>query len=133
MARNLDTLRKQYNSAAAPSGRGPMAATNNFKGKPKHSRQTVSRILGYVSRYKGRLVLVFLCMLLSTAASLAGSYVLRPVINNIADASTSAADRVSYLAMMLGVLAAIYIVAVVGSWLQSKLMIGVSRNAIQQI
>ena len=133
MARNLDTLRKQYNTAAAPSGRGPMAATNNFKGKPKHSRQTVSRILGYVSRYKGRLVLVFLCMLLSTAASLAGSYVLRPVINNIADASTSAADRVSYLAMMLGVLAAIYIVAVVGSWLQSKLMIGVSRNAIQQI
>ena len=137
MARSLETLRKQYNSAAGKAGgapgRGPMAATNSFKGKPKNSRKTVARILGYVSQYKGRLVLVFLCMLLSTAASLAGGYVLRPVINQIADASTSAPDRVRYLATMLGVLAGIYIVGVAGTWLQSKLMIGVSRNAIQQI
>ena len=137
MARNLETLQKQYNSAVSTrgmgGGRGPMAATNNFKGKPAHSRQTIGRILSYVGKYKFRLVLVVLCMLLSTGATLAGSYVLRPVINRIADASTSAADRVAYLAMMLGVLAAIYIVAVAGTWLQSKLMIGVSRSAIQQI
>ncbi|MBR1820767.1 MAG: ABC transporter ATP-binding protein [Clostridia bacterium] len=140
MARTLETLQKQYNSAAAGNGRigggpggGRMAATNSFKGRPAHSRETVGRILGYVGKYKYRLVLVFLCMLLSTGASLAGSYVLRPVINHIADAATPAGDRVAYLAMMLGALAAIYIVAVVSSWLQSKLMIGVSRNAIQQI
>ncbi len=133
MARTLETLQKEYNSAAAPTGRGPMAATNNFKGKPAHSRATIGRILSYVSKYKYRLVLVVLCMLMSTGASLAGGYVLRPVINRIADASVPAADRVAYLATMLGVLAAIYIVAVVGTWLQSKLMIGVSRSAIQQI
>ncbi|MDO4865045.1 MAG: ABC transporter ATP-binding protein [Clostridia bacterium] len=133
MARTLEQLQKQYNSAAAPSGRGPMAATNNFKGKPKHSRETVGRILGYISQYKFRLVLVFLCMLMSTAASLAGGYVLRPVINNIANAETPAADRVAYLAMMIGVMVGIYLVAVLGTWLQSKLMIGVSRSAIQSI
>ena len=133
MARSLETLRKQYSRAAEPSGRGPMAATNNFQGKPAHSRATIGRILSYVAQYKGRLVLVFLCMLLSTAASLAGGYVLRPVINHIADAATPAAERVSYLAMMLGALAAIYIIGVVGTWTQSRLMIGVSRNAIQQI
>ncbi len=133
MARSLETLRKQYSRAVAPSGRGPMAATNNFKGKPAHSRATVRRILSYVAQYKGRLALVFLCMLLSTASSLAGGYVLRPVINHIAEAATPAADRVRYLAVMLGVLAGIYIVGVCGTWMQSKLMIGVSRNAIQQI
>ena len=133
MARTLEQLQKQYNSAAAPSGRGPMAATNNFKGKPKHSRETVGRILGYISQYKFRLVLVFLCMLMSTAASLAGGYVLRPVINNIANAETPAADRVAYLAMMIGVMVGIYLVAVLGTWLQSKLMIGISRSAIQSI
>ena len=133
MARSIETLRKQYNTAAAPSGRGPMAATNAFKGKPKHSKETIARIFSYVGKYRYRLVLVVLCMILSTGASLAGGYVLRPVINHIADAATSAGDRVRYLATMLGVLAGIYVVGVVGSWLQSKLMIGVSRNAIQQI
>ena len=133
MARKLETLQKQYNRAVAPSGRGPMAATNNFKGKPKHSRATVGRILSYVGKYRHRLVLVALCMLLSTGASLAGGYVLRPVINRIADAATPAAERLSYLATMLGVLAGIYIVGVVSSWLQGRLMIGVSRNAIQAI
>ena len=133
MARSLEKLQKQYSRTVAPTGGGRMAATNNFKGKPAHSRATVGRILSYVGQYKHRLVLVVLCMLLSTGASLAGSYVLRPVINRIADTSTSAADRLAYLAMMLGVMAGIYIVAVLGTWLQSKLMIGVSRNAIQRI
>ena len=133
MARNLETLQKQYNSTAAASNRGPMAATNNFKGKPAHSRDTIRRILSYVGKYKFRLVLVVLCMLLSTGASLAGGYVLRPVINRIADASTSAADRLAYLGLMLGVMAGIYLLAVFGQWMQAKLMIGVSRNAIQSI
>lgn len=133
MARNLETLQKQYNSTAAASTRGPMAATNNFKGKPAHTRDTIKRILSYVGKYKFRLVLVVLCMLLSTGASLAAGYVLRPVINHIADPSTSAADRVAYLAMMLGVMAGIYLIAVFGQLMQSKLMIGVSRNAIQEI
>jgi ATP-binding cassette subfamily B protein len=83
MARNLETLQKQYNSTAAANTRGPMAATNNFKGKPAHSRDTVRRILTYVGKYKFRLVLVVLCMLLSTGASLAAGYVLRPVINRM--------------------------------------------------
>jgi len=133
MARTLETLQKQYSRAAAPSSRGPMAATNNFKGKPTHSRATIGRILSYVGRYKYRLVLVVLCMLLATGASLAGGYVLRPVINRIADASTSAGDRLAYLATMLGVMAGIYVIAVLGTLMQSKLMIGVSRNAIQSI
>ena len=133
MARSLEKLQKQYSRAAAPSGRGPMAATNNFKGKPADTRATIGRILSYVGKFKHRLVLVVLCMLLSTGASLAGGYVLRPVINHIADASTSGADRLAYLGLMLGVMAGIYLLAVFGQWMQAKLMIGVSRNAIQGI
>ena len=133
MARNLETLQKQYSRAVAATTRGPMAATNNFKGKPAHSRQTIARILSYVGKYRYRLVLVALCMLLSTGASLAAGYVLRPVINRIADAATPAGERLAYLGMMLGVMAGIYLIAVFGQLMQSKLMIGVSRNAIQNI
>ena len=66
---------------------------------------TLRRIFSYVAEFKGRIALVLCCMLLSTAASLAGSYVLRPVINRIADAAVPAAERLAYLGMMLGVMA----------------------------
>ena len=92
MARSLEKLQKEYNSTAAASHRGPMAATNNFKGKPANMRGTLKRIFSYVGVYKKRLALVLLCMVLSTGASLAGSYLLRPIINRIADDGTQAVE-----------------------------------------
>ena len=141
MARNLEALQKEYNTAAAAgsiaSGRGPggggrMNATNVMV-KPKKAGDTIRRILSYVAEFKRRLALVFCCMLLSTAASLAGSYVLRPVINGIADASVPAEQRIRHLAVMLCVMIGIYLVAVLGTFVQARLMIGVSRSALQRI
>ena len=151
MARSLENLQKQYNSAASAgpmgggpgpgrgpgrgpgSGRGPMAATNSFQGKPADTKGTIARIFSYVGKYWKRLILVFLCMLLSTGGSLAGGYLLRPIVNHIADAATPAAERVAYLAGMLGVLVGVYLIGIGGTYLQSRLMIGVSRTAIQNI
>lgn len=133
MARQLETLQKQYNSKVESGGRGPMAATNSFKGKPKNSKATVKRILSYLGSSKHLLILVYLFMLLSTITTLASSYVLRPVINGIADSSTPAEQRLSYLAHMLILLIVIYLVTVIFTWLRSKLMIGISRTAIQNI
>ncbi len=91
MARNLEKLKKQYNSIAPDKkggmgggpggprgGHGPRA-----KGKPKNTGKTISRLFGYVGKYKLRLVLVLISMLVSTAASLCGSYLLAPIIDNI--------------------------------------------------
>ena len=154
MARSLENLQKQYNSAASSTmgrgpggpggpgrgpGRGPgggggrMSATNGFKGKPANTKATILRIFSYVARYWKRLILVFMCMILSTAATLAGSYMLRPIINHIAEAGIPAAERVAYLGGMLGVLAGVYAVGILGTYLQSRLMIGISRTAIMNI
>ncbi len=87
MARNLETLRKQYNSIShgtslrggGPGGRhGP-----RVKGKPKNTARTVKRLLSYVGRHKFKLALVFLCMVLTTVSSLVGGYLLVPIINRI--------------------------------------------------
>ena len=133
MARTLETLQKQYSRAAASTGRGPMAATNSFKGKPANMGPTLKRIFAYVAKYWKRLILVALCMVLSTGGTLAGSYLLRPIINHIADVSVPAAERVAYLARMLAVLAGVYVIGIAGQYLQARLMIGVSRTAIQNI
>lgn len=92
MARNLEKLQKQYNSIAPSKNGGPMGhgpggpgahGGKRGGGKPKNTRDTVSRLLKYVGKYKLRLVCVLLCMLLSTAAALYGSYLLAPIIDNI--------------------------------------------------
>lgn len=88
MARSLDELRKRYNSTSHGTslrgggpGRGPGPRA---KGKPKNIGKTVSRLLSYVGRYKGRLILVFICMILTTVSSLFGGYLTVPIINRIA-------------------------------------------------
>ena len=93
MARSLTELQKQYNTSAAPQkggmpmgprGGGPGGHDRGMaKGKPKDAKNTVKRLFAYVGKYKGRLVGVLFCMLLSSVAGLVGSFMLAPIINKI--------------------------------------------------
>lgn len=142
MARSLEELSRQYKSSTPASSprRGPVGGGHG-KGpnltmgmrKPTDTKAVVGRILNYIGKYKKRLILVLICMLLTTCASLTGSLLLRPIINNIADASTSAGARVAYLLKMLCVLAGVYLISVGGTYLQHRLMIGVSQTAVERI
>lgn len=83
MARNLEDLKKQYNSVShgmSLRGRGP---GGRAKGAPKNMGNTIKRLLGYVGKYKGRLILVLICMLLTTISSLCAGYLIAPIINRI--------------------------------------------------
>lgn len=96
MARTLEQLQKQYNSTASEKGPhrgpggGPHGGRGRMGGKPKNAKATVRRLLSYVGRYKGRLVLVLFCMLLNTVTALCGSYLLAPIINRLASVVTGA-------------------------------------------
>ena len=87
MARNLDELKKQYNSVShgvSLRGGGPGNKHGvKGKGKPKNMGKTVSRILSYVGKYKLRLFFVFLCMLMTTVSSLCAGYLIAPIINRL--------------------------------------------------
>ena len=144
--RTLADLQRQYSKAASTQqsggmggpgpGRGPGGGPRrgaHAKGKPKNTAHTVKRLWHYLSNYKWRLVMVIFCMLFSTFTALAGSYMLRPIINNIAAAGTPAAERVSYLAMILIVLACIYAVGVLSNYLQGRLMLSISQNAVEKL
>ena len=106
MARSLEVLQKQYNSAShGESLRGGMGGGprgRHAKGKPKNLGKTVSRILSYVGKYKLRLIFVFLCMAITTISSLLGGYMIAPIINRItlvvnpeADIEPSAIERIA--------------------------------------
>ena len=141
MARNIEQLRARYNSTApdkkgfamGPGPRGPRDGARGAVGKPKNTMATVKRILGYISQYRVQLVLVLICMVCSTGTSLCGSYMLRGIINNVADAATPAADRLIYLVQILLVLVGVYLCGVILTFIQSRLMMKISQTAIERI
>ncbi len=129
-------------------------------GKPKSSFGTIKRLLKYLSVYKLRFVFVFMCLITTTVTNLIGSYMLAPIldkvagekanktnfgdklINALADilkpivsllAGEGASETISYVLTALVILAIIYLVAIVCTYLQQKLLIGISRSAIQRI
>ena len=134
--RTLENLKARYGGSFDPTKEGPRRGPGpgglSF-GKPQNGGEVFRRLMGYIGRYWKRLIAVLLCMLFSTASSLVASYLLRPVINRIADGATPAADRVAYLLTMIGVFALVYVVGVVSTYFQQRLMIGVSQNAIEKI
>ena len=162
-ARSLEELQKRYSSlgkipkeghGGGPKGRGGPRP----KGKPKDSRATARRLIGYIGAYRFRLIFVFLCMLCSTLTSMAGTYLLRDVYNVLtlpkdgevsahtesillqifmpdlaANATPTVEQRIGCLAIILGVLGAIYAVGIISNYLQGRLMIAVSQNAVEKI
>ncbi len=178
MARSLSELQKQYNTAASPAkggmpmgprGGGPGGPRGMGKGKPKNAKNTIKRLFSYVGKYKGRLVAVLFCMLLSAVAGLIGSFMLAPIINKITICVTggtgeglsfmerlsdnvisAAVDRFGglldgvidgnrfggimiYIFVALVILIGVYIVEVITSYLQSRLMMTVSQGSLEAI
>ena len=158
-ARSLEELQKRYAAKGkAPGGRGPGGPGPRHgphmqgKGKPKNSRATIRRLAGYIAAYRVRLILVLVCMLCSTLTSMLGGYLLRDVINVLSTGGGAGpsksillnlfakellnkpeVNRLDCLAFILVVLAVIYAVGVVSSYLQGRLMMTVSQNAVEKL
>ncbi len=137
MKRSLEELQKRYARAVSgKSGRGPGPGGRGApgaKGKPKNAKKTIARLLKYIAAYKLELFVVFFCMIVSTLTSLAGSYLMRPVINNVADSSVPAEERIAALFQTLVILAIVYAVGIVTTYLQGRIMLRVSQNAIEKL
>lgn len=158
MARNLEKLKAQYTAVSHGTslrGHGP-GAGRGAKGKPKNMSKTIKRLLSYVGNYKYLLILVAFCMIISTVTSLIGSYMLAPIINRItlevspdANISMSKMERIAdnvitrlvgdngsiavYIIMALCVLGFVYVIGVVATYLQARIMLSVSQNSVEKI
>ncbi len=111
--RTLEELHKQYYSSSKAQqkgpmmgppgrgpggpGRGPMAG--RMGGKPKNTKQTVTRLLAYFKPHIPKLIVVLLCMLFSAVTSLIGSFTLLPIINRIGQVPTEAKDGIMAVKM----------------------------------
>ena len=69
------------NNTKRGPGHGPGGPRGGFR-KPKDLRGTLSKLMGYLGRYKALLVIVVILLFISAACSVAGSYLIKPLIND---------------------------------------------------
>ena len=141
----LERLEKKYgrkNPAGPENGKGPGTAGPGPGGpgpkgrgagmpmaKPQNAGKTIGRLFSYIGEDKWKLVIFIFCIIFYTVANLAGSYLLRPIINNLVSAEGSRTTLFHSLLLM----GCIYAVGIVAQYLQSRIMISVSQNALQKL
>ncbi|MBQ7360112.1 MAG: ABC transporter ATP-binding protein [Lachnospiraceae bacterium] len=109
-------------------GKGPGGPGRMPGGKPKNTSQTIGRLFGYIKGDVLKIVVALVCVIINTIATLAGSYMLRPIINGITEGK-----GVAVLAQGLLTMLAIYMLAVAAQYIQQRLMIGVSQKALKNL
>ncbi len=100
----------------------------------KNPKQTLFRLLGYMKKYTGILVIVLVCIFLTSIAQTMGSRSLGTLVDDyilpmVADGSTDFAPVAQFLLKI----AAIFAVGVVSSFLYNYLMVGVSQGTQKAI
>lgn len=123
-----------------PGGRHARA----MGGKPKETKQTIKRLLGYLGKDKKHVIIALVCVVISSLSTLAGSYMLSPIINGITEtydkASKAAGDAgviinegLKTLGLGILLMLAIYGIGVLSMYLQQRIMIGVSQRALKTL
>jgi ATP-binding cassette subfamily B protein len=96
--------------------------------KPKNSKQVILRLWKYLIREKSLLFFIVILLLINTGATLAGSYLLRPIINNYI-----LPHNIPGLIRMILLLLSIYIVGSLAAIWQNRMMISVAQKTVSTI
>ncbi len=106
-------------------------------GKPKNVKKTIGRLIAYMGKFKALWFVVFLCVIINSGASLIGTYLIKPAINNYIIPMTKAAmagesiapQMADFARLLIGVLV-LFLVGVLASWCNQRLMLYISTNLL---
>lgn len=144
MEKRYERLVQKYHGANTEKQKSEMKVTPGadrgramtMTGKPKNLKKTITRLANYLVYQKTLLIVAICCALVNTGTTLAGSYLLRPIINTFIyyDAGeTDLTGRLEGLSGALILLAIIYLVSVLTQWVQQRLMLNVSQRSLKQL
>lgn len=107
-------------------GRGPHDAV--YVVKPKDAKNTLKRLWWYLSEHKIRLFLVFFLVVITSMLTLMGPYLIGKAIDNYI-----IPRDFNGLFRLLMLMAAIYILMSLSTWLQTRTMINVAQLTIRNM
>ena len=111
-----------------PGGHGPGRPPRGGFQKPKNLRGTLGKLMRYLGRYKAPLCAVVVLLVISSACTVGGSYLIKPLINDY----ILPGDFLG-LAKMLCVMAGVYVLGALCSFGYARIMVHVSQNTVAKI
>ena len=102
---------------------GPGGRNRHGYQKPKNMGKTIKNLMSYLGRSKWLLLVVAVCLVLYSACTIGGSYLLKPLVNE-----AIIPGDFGKLARTLALMALIYIGAAVFSFAYSRIMVHVSQK-----
>lgn len=129
-----------------PGKSGPGRDNMKEISKPDSIKSSIKRLFAYISHEKAALLIVVICVILSSATTLIGSYLLRPIVNTLSEDFMNIVKLgnteqyheafglcVSHLAAGILKMVIVYAVGVIATYTQARIMIGISQKAIRNI
>ncbi len=118
-------------SKKLPQGpRGMKIATE----KPKFNKNTFLRVLGYMKKYKWQYIIVFACIIISSLATVASQLFIKTLIDDYITPLVGMENPVyTGLIHFLCIMACIYLLGVIFSFTQNRIMIYVSQGILKNI
>ena len=110
-----------------PGPHGPGGPGGGFR-KPKNIRSTLGKLMRYLGRYKLHLALVAALLVVSSACTVGGSYLIRRLINDYI-----LPGDFPGLAMMLAIMALVYVLGAVCSYGYSRIMVQIAQTTMANI
>ena len=107
---------------------GPGGGPRGGYQKPKNLGRTLSRLFGYMAARKAMLLCALICVLISSLGGVLGTYLTRPITNNLSEAFLT--GQPDYPALLQGILAifATYAVAALATYIQANLMAQIAQK-----
>lgn len=114
-------------SISRPGG-NPMDRFNKKRPKLKNPKETIKRLLKYLSNKKGRLILIFILAFIATIVSIVGTRLTGYTVDNF----IKSGDMVglSRICILLG---AIYLVSIISTYIQNRFMVSIAQRTTSDI
>ena len=107
---------------------GPHRGKGRGFQKPKNLKETIGKLMRYLGRYRLHLCIVAVLLVISSACSVGGSFLIKPLINDYI-----LPGDFPGLARMLCVMAAVYVAGAACSYGYARIMVHVSQNTVARI
>ena len=105
-------------------GGGPGRQRHGYQ-RPQNLGGTVKKLLKYVAAYKGALILVAICLVISALTSVGSSYLLKPILNNYI-----IPGNFKGLAGMLVLQGGMFLLSGLCSYIYGRIMVVVSQRTV---
>ncbi len=128
--REFAKAKERSNGHHGPGGPGAF-----YAGPKPDMKKTIGRLLGYVKKdYSLHIIVVVICIILSSVGQVAGTYILRYLIDDYITPFIGMEDpKLSLLLLFMGGMLLAYVITVASTYLYNRMMIYVSQGVMKNI